>query len=445
MSSGADREVPAAADQPRLRHSIWRQRRPVGAQAERSLLLRRGLLLLLLAVLVLCFYVLLVSPYEHPRLRIATLSTVGPSDRNNDGRGWSGAPFVAQDLAAWKDLAARLAPETDEAALLEIPVPNSASDLESLGERLDDSEIGPRDVLLLYVRSEGVVRQGEPHLLCDAGGSGRSSYALSRLLRQLRDRPYAAKLIVLDAGLTRSSPQEGVLVDEFSRLVAEQVHQSGDPGLWVLISHGLMESSQVLWSRERSVLTESLTTGLAGAADRNGDREISIDELYRYASNSVKQITVQLSDGQANQSPQLYWGRGETPAGFVSPILAPVARRLGPPAGSQSGQQSAATSGAAAAPASRVPANPFSSAVVTPPAATVSASPAGVNLSLTRPTAPALPTSSSLTARIPAALATAANSSTSRARRDGSAPPQRRRQWARRPSSAAAARSCGRF
>lgn len=415
MSSPAESDVPPVQAQPRERFSIWRLRAPVGSAARRSLRRRRIVAAALFVTLLLCFYLVLTSPLEHPHIRIATLATVGmDGPAAGPAAPLAGTYFAHEDLLAWQALADRLAPAGDGPSLLEIPPPERASDLEAVGRRLDNFGYQHRDVLLFYLRSEGVVRDGEPCLLCgpERSGEERAAFPLSRLLNQLRDRRYTTKLLILDAGQDIAGRENGVLVNQFSALVADRVQKTGDAGLWVLLSHGPLESSQVLWSKQTSLLTDVLNYGLSGAADWNGDRVIRVDELFRYTSNRVMQAAVQLSDGQATQTPQLCWGRGEIPRDQVAPILAPVVpdSKL-----TVTASGPAVTRNSGSAPLSGI--NPFRSPTIAPPAVYATASPAGLNVSLTRPTippVPMVPTASTVIGTTPTAIASAVNSAATR-------------------------------
>lgn len=371
--SSPDEQPPATAipAAPPSRHSVWRMRRSVGRVAHRALWLRRAAATAVLLLLCAALYFAVAAPFEHPHLHLAALTTLADGNAPAPDADTSGdeVPFVPQDLAAWQALAAQLAPESRSVPMFTSAEPQSAADLEALGAQLDRLQTNERDVLLLYVRTEGTVVEGAPQLLCRkrTGNVDPSEpYPLQRMLNQLAARPFAVKLLVLDSGA--ESRQSSPLLNEFPRLVSASVAQTGDPTLWVLHSHGLLESSHVMWSRQRTILSDAVTHGLSGAADVNRDQSITVDELFRFTSHAVLNATLQLSNGQATQTPQLAWGAGEVPDRLFSPVLAPVGQPLPLPGVDIPGQAPTA----AATPAATPLPNPFQTIVagpvtVTPP------------------------------------------------------------------------------
>ncbi|MBL8848701.1 MAG: hypothetical protein JNG89_03415, partial [Planctomycetaceae bacterium] len=333
MTSPGHLDSPRADAEAPVRHSIWRPRGPVGDAARRSLRIRRFVSALVLLALGTLFYTVVVAPFAHPQLRLAALTTVSPEFDTAPSAALQAVPFAEQDLLAWRQLGEDLSPGHDTHLLLDATTPYLAADLEALGGKLRPLSGGEQDILLLYVRTQGVTRNGEPALRCSpqAAGAPAELYPLSRLLDQLRALPQATKLLIVDAGADAVDFDTGMPVNEFPRLVSDAVAETHDSRLWVLLSHGVLETSQVHWSRQRTAFVEALAHGLTGAADTNVDHVVDLDELFRFVSTSVARSTMEISNGQATQTPQLCWGGGERRRSGTAPVIAPVAMTLSLP------------------------------------------------------------------------------------------------------------------
>ena len=95
-------------------------------------------------------------------------------------------------------------------------------------------------------------------------------YRLRDLLGQLKQCTAKSKLLVLDTGYLNYDPRMGLFVNEFPRLLAEDVKAVNDPDLWVLSSCRPLESSHVCGPDKRSVFNYFVTKGFTGAATRSG-------------------------------------------------------------------------------------------------------------------------------------------------------------------------------
>ena len=199
-----------------------------------------------------------------------------------------------------------------------------AGQFQALRSALQEQLPAARDKLLLYLCAHGVSVGGEPVLLCtDAlhrSGARMSEgrFAVSDLLKQVSDCKAALKVIVLDTGYLVADPGLGMIVNEFPRLLADEVRKSGDPTLWVLLSNGLYERSHVSRGVERSIFGLAVADGLAGQADRveeggDGDFKLDIQELHKYVTNHVSAWVYRATNRQETQTPELMWGGGDLP------------------------------------------------------------------------------------------------------------------------------------
>lgn len=202
-------------------------------------------------------------------------------------------PFAHEDLAPLQQTALRSFQYYDRSELQE------ADKITGLGQWLRGLTVKDRDVLLLYLSAHGVSDGGIPFLLCrdfDLGSRERARYALVDLLTELKAFSVRTKLLVLDAGWILADPRLGMVVNEFPRLVIEQVAQWDDPTLWVLLTSSPQQSPQVMRADERTVFGHSFLEGLLGGADRaeaggNGDGFVALDELFPFVVEQCRNRT----------------------------------------------------------------------------------------------------------------------------------------------------------
>ena len=296
-----------------------------------------------LAVGLLALLVYLLLPARYPVTRFVFLpiteySTLLPA-----------APATLSDIAALK---ASWAPDRSS-ELLEASGTWEA--LRQIGSRLGDP---PGGVLILYVSGLGISDAGQAYLLCsdyspeprsvphstapgpvaEDGARTRQSqiaekrYAVSELLAELASPQRTAKLkfLILDAPYVVSDARLGIIVNEFWRLVEQEVRKTRDPNLWVLAGCQVFESAHVCPATRRSVFARFVEEGLRRDADLepngNQDRVITLDELYRYVRDRMVLWSEQHCRWPDGQYPRLLWGGGPPPASDddVPPDLALV-------------------------------------------------------------------------------------------------------------------------
>jgi hypothetical protein len=131
-------------------------------------------------------------------------------------------------------------------------------------------------------------------------------YKLSDLLAKLHESSAGVKLLVLDANHLACDPRMGMVANEFPRLLDEEVGKINDPAIWVLSSAGSLQPSQESAIAQRSIFSAAVTEGLRGAADRNHNGKVELDELYDYVRREVMRMAAQLTTEP--QIPQLYRG-----------------------------------------------------------------------------------------------------------------------------------------
>lgn len=217
--------------------------------------------------------------------------------------------FVEEDAQGF----AAAAPHGPAAPLRDL---QTSEAMPTLGKRLQGLLTGRKDTLVLYVAAHGVSVDGKPYLLSSDWRRGAQSgrYALADFLAQLRDCPADLKLLLLDAGRVDYDPPSGVLVNQFPRLVRQELAQIDDPALWLLLSHHPLETARASDSARRSAFGYWVSEGLRGGADRNTDRKVDLAELADFVRGGVCAWALRETAGQAAQTPWLLRGGGDVTA-----------------------------------------------------------------------------------------------------------------------------------
>lgn len=310
------------AKRPAVLRDSWR--RPQGrlAVSSRSRWLRRFGFTALTFGLIALLYFLLFGPFFHPTPHLVFATGASP--------GSSSVPplaFVQEDFhavrapfagALWLHGAARR--ESDLRLLA------SPDDLAPVLERFRGRRTS-RDVLIVYLAAHGIARDGEAALLCgdfDPHTADAGVYPVAKLMQQLRACSAGAKLLLLDSGRVAYDPRLGMIVNEFPRLLERAVRQTDDARMWVLHSHAPLEHSHVARRQRQSVFGRAVARGLAGEANRDEDRTLSLGEFARFVQTVVTQQVRDESGGRATQSPQLLRG-GDDPLVPDDPVLLPIA------------------------------------------------------------------------------------------------------------------------
>jgi hypothetical protein len=212
-------------------------------------------------------------------------------------------PFPVEETAAF----VAAAPQAPAVVLYDL---QTSAAITTLSNRLLGTLTRPRDHLIVFVRGHGISDDGTPFLLCSdylrQGKSGQ--YPLKQLLQQISQCPASMKLLLLDFGYMNAVPRLGIVANEFPRLLDEEVKRIADPHLWVLTAAGPLEAAHVAHAARRSVFACFVAQGLCGAADRNHDGQVDLDELFDFVRSGVANWTERISNGQESQTPGLFHG-----------------------------------------------------------------------------------------------------------------------------------------
>ena len=283
---------------------------------------KRGLALALFLAAVAALVVLVFPPLYHPTAQVVFLTGLDYHPLRSPP-----ADYAQEDSDALESLAPVLYKHGPEPGPILLSDMRSAAAMHGLSAELADATPAGAGVLVVYVDAHGVSDGGTAYLLCrnyDPANPTAGRYRLSELLRQVGESPAGLKLVILDSGRIESDPRMGMLVNEFPRLLEQEVHATGDESLWVLSSNAILERSHVSRALERSVFGYFVTLGLTGAADANGDRAVDLDELYRFVRTNVSAWVRTATGGRETQTPLLLWGGGANPPLAKSPMLVPA-------------------------------------------------------------------------------------------------------------------------
>lgn len=166
--------------------------------------------------------------------------------------------------------------------------PPSLSDREKLAAWA--GSVHARDSVVLYVSAHGLAVDGKPAVAYShfQPGSQTQHYKISDLLADLsKSSPAGTKLLLLDVGRTPPDPRLGIVVNDFPKLVEEEVKQIDDPSLWVILSNGMFEKSHVCHGAKRSVFAFYVTEGLNGAARNKQENNIDLAGYFGYLRDRV--------------------------------------------------------------------------------------------------------------------------------------------------------------
>ena len=301
-------------------HRSWRAAATSQAAAT-TRRFKRMVMTTVLVSLVVTFGVLMFILLWQPRVHMVCLPI-----QEYDAFSAPPMSFSAEDVAAFSPLRPGLYESGTHQVPVQLPNLQTSDGIQTLSDELTGIVTRSRDVLIVYLSGHGIAQDGKAYVLCSdfrvAGQSaGAGRYELAALLEQLRDTPAKLKVVLFDAGPLMVDSRMGMLVNEFPRLLRQQVEALGDRSLWVLCSHREMQRSHVSQSLRRSVFGYFVSTGLAGAADENEDGEVDLRELSDFVVASVADWVNTYTAEVETQTPTLLWaggsGRHPDPAKLV--------------------------------------------------------------------------------------------------------------------------------
>ncbi len=219
-------------------------------------------------------------------------------------------PFAGEDARQYEKLA-------------DVVPDSSAEDLWSeatrggmgvLSRRLQKGLGSRQDALILYVIGQGVSNNGTAYLLLnnpiprrgddsaappsnDGNPSQRKGegYEIDKILEKMAGCDARVKLLILDTVHLQSDPRLGMLVNEFSRLVDENVQALNDDRLWVLMADCPTQSSAVSYPVKQSVFGYYVAKGLAGGG-KPSDGTVKLADFVEFVQAGVTNWAKQNGD-----------------------------------------------------------------------------------------------------------------------------------------------------
>ena len=137
---------------------------------------------------------------------------------------------------------------------------------------------------------------------------GNEPLSHRELQEMLRNMPATIRLAVIDACKSGAVTRKGATqVDEFE----VEVVNPKLSGLVILTSSGADELSQESRALAGSVFTHHLVSGLRGAADADGDKQVTVSEAYHYAYSRTQADTATTGAAQRPGFRYELQGQGE--------------------------------------------------------------------------------------------------------------------------------------
>jgi hypothetical protein len=164
------------------------------------------------------------------------------------------------------------------------------STLIELNDRIRSSVAQPERQTLLFVYYSGHADAESLHL-------GGSDLRIEELGQLVRGSPASFRLLVLDAcrsgALTRV--KGGTIAEPFPLGAAQA--QLASEGLAFMTASSWTEDAQESDALAGSLFTHAFVSGLVGAADRDGDGAVVLEEAYRYAYDATLRLTSRTRGG----------------------------------------------------------------------------------------------------------------------------------------------------
>ncbi|MCR9198844.1 MAG: carboxypeptidase-like regulatory domain-containing protein [Planctomycetaceae bacterium] len=290
---------------PLERKHAWLPARPHRAGSPIRRLAQRLFWAGLLIALLLGFMKLLSRPLQSTATGIFVVQGQDPLDP----RAPDPMAYQSSDLQSLRATAPTLRRTEQEADRVTLASRLAVRDeLSRLAEQISAGIDSPSDVVITYVKADGLLSDGTPHLRWqfDPQWTKETTLPVIDLLRMLSQRPCAAKLLVLDCGSVPYDLSHGTLVNQFVTQLQAQVDQVGDPSLWVMTSRADFESSHFSRSLGQSVFAHMFSQALSELADHDRDGSLTVVEAYRFTNQQTAEWIEQKSAGRLSQTPQLF-------------------------------------------------------------------------------------------------------------------------------------------
>lgn len=299
---------PRPASQPA---ASWRGQRRAEAPGSN---LAKSLVYWLLGLVLVAVLAVFLWPKHQPAAYILCLGVTSYDEQV----AWR-TTFRQEDLRTLADLQApKIVQVAEQVGALRA---EDLANLSSLG-REANAALAHEDALVCYLAAHGISLDGTAYLV-GSDFNPREAEALSRaglcelgpFLKQFVARPARLKLIVLESGGLLADPAAGMLANEFPLLLEAEVKRlPPESNVWVLCSHGFLETSSVSYAGRYSLFGRAVAEALRGDADGilgANDGRVQLNELAAYVCWGVHRATQRLVGEDHSQTPLLFAaGRG---------------------------------------------------------------------------------------------------------------------------------------
>lgn len=166
---------------------------------------------------------------------------------------------------------------------------------------LDPSKVGVNDMVIFFFSGHGEAVNGKAGLCPYDYSDPRDLILESEIWSILNNCPARHKLCFIEACKTENNTMDQGLSDE-ERKEMNRARQEVSGGIVYFTSTKAGGKSIELSNEHGAIFSYHLLNGLKGLADTNGDRTVTIEELFNYVSKEVK------SESNGTQFPQINTG-----------------------------------------------------------------------------------------------------------------------------------------
>jgi hypothetical protein len=168
--------------------------------------------------------------------------------------------------------------------------PSKTAVMQKLSEWL--KKPAAEDQILVYFSGHGFRdADGKMYLAsidCDPADAARTGIPVAWLRQQVADCPANAKLVLLDTCHAGADKGEGAANDVAAETIGAAF--KGLERVTTLASSTADQSSQLWDDKRQSLFTYWLNQGLRGNADKDGDGNVDVHELYEYTYRAVTRV-----------------------------------------------------------------------------------------------------------------------------------------------------------
>ncbi len=314
--------MPKPLTKPGVLRESWRPNNIAQLRAKKQQLAVRLTFAGILCGLVITALYLIFAPLFHPTTRLFFV-TAGASHPSTS----TPIPFFQEDALRFLTSTGGLSPAQAASHLLFMESPEA---FHNALERVASTITSSSDVAIVYLAAHPLLVNQQPYLRCDNFDPERpleGAVACEELFKQLSQVTTGHVILLLDTG--NSNDEQSLFLDDsllFDRL-EHFVTDHASPNYTIILSHSPAEQSYRSTSLQCSVFAFTASLGLAGLADLDNDRRISMSEFIRFVSGATHAIVQKESGGAATQHPRMLLGQDESADRFSGLVIGSAPRK----------------------------------------------------------------------------------------------------------------------